>query len=94
MGVNELEHFTRFMDIIRSEVGQPIRKELVGSPDKIMAHAFPQKFDGRNCWVCVIFFPRLSPHAVCCVGRSWGVTRGEAVPTIGVPKLVFVRTHS
>ena len=36
------------------------------------------------CWVCVIFFPRLAPRTICCVGRIWGVTRGEAVPTVGV----------
>jgi transformation/transcription domain-associated protein len=32
----------RFMDIIRSEAGQPLREELAKSPDKIIAHAFPQ----------------------------------------------------
>lgn len=40
--LNEPKHFTRFMDIIRSEAGQPLREELAKSPDKIIAHAFPQ----------------------------------------------------
>jgi hypothetical protein len=30
----------------------------------------------NKCWVCVIFFARLSPHVMCCAGCSRGVTGG------------------
>ena len=47
-----------------------------------------------ECWVCVIFFPRLVPRAVRCAGRSRGVTGGAAAPPVGVrgsaPKIFFV----
>ncbi|XP_031475658.1 uncharacterized protein LOC116247605 isoform X2 [Nymphaea colorata] len=35
-------YFRRFMYIIRSEGGQPLREELARSPEKILANAFPQ----------------------------------------------------
>ena len=59
------------------------------------------KLLSKICWVCVIFFPRLAPRVVHCAGRSRGVTRGEAAPTVGVrgcapAKIVLVcgPTHS
>lgn len=35
------KYFRRFMYIIRSDAGQPLREELAKSPDKIIASAFP-----------------------------------------------------
>lgn len=35
------KYFRRFMYIIRSDAGQPLREELAKSPDKILANAFP-----------------------------------------------------
>ncbi|KAI3989472.1 hypothetical protein MKX01_022747 [Papaver californicum] len=40
--LNQPRYFRRFMYIIRSEVGQPLREELAKSPQKILANAFPQ----------------------------------------------------
>ncbi|XP_075091326.1 uncharacterized protein LOC107801589 isoform X2 [Nicotiana tabacum] len=36
------KYFRRFMYIIRSDVGQPLREELAKSPEKIIASAFPE----------------------------------------------------
>ncbi|VFQ99863.1 unnamed protein product [Cuscuta campestris] len=36
------KYFRRFMYIIRSDAGQPLRDELAKSPDKIIASAFPE----------------------------------------------------
>ncbi|GLJ07095.1 hypothetical protein SUGI_0058030 [Cryptomeria japonica] len=40
--LNQPKYFRRFMNIIRSETGQPLREELAKSPKKIIANAFPQ----------------------------------------------------
>ena len=37
-----------------------------------------------ECWVCVIFFPRLVARAVRCTRCSRGVTGGAAPPPVGV----------
>ncbi|XP_031107078.1 transformation/transcription domain-associated protein-like [Ipomoea triloba] len=45
------KYFRRFMYIIRSDAGQPLREELAKSPEKIIASAFPEfapKTDGSN----------------------------------------------
>ena len=52
-----------------------------------------------TCWVCVIFFPRLVPRAVRCVGHNRGVTGGAAAPLSGseeAPRRKFfgMRSHS
>lgn len=39
--LNEPEHFTRFIDIIKSEARQPLREKIAKTSDKIIAHAFP-----------------------------------------------------
>ncbi|CAK9157021.1 unnamed protein product [Ilex paraguariensis] len=36
------KYFSRFMYIIRSDAGQPLREELAKSPEKILASAFPE----------------------------------------------------
>eukprot|EP00253_Pinus_taeda_P034578 PITA_34578 len=46
--LNQPKHFRRFMDIIRSEAGQPLREELAKSSDKIIANAFPQVIWNSN----------------------------------------------
>ncbi|XP_042493905.1 transformation/transcription domain-associated protein-like isoform X1 [Macadamia integrifolia] len=38
------KYFRRFMYIIRSDAGQPLREELAKAPQKILANAFPQFF--------------------------------------------------
>lgn len=40
--LNEPKYFRRFMYIIRSDAGQPLRDELAKSPQKILASAFPE----------------------------------------------------
>ncbi|KAF8410451.1 hypothetical protein HHK36_002980 [Tetracentron sinense] len=40
--LSQPRYFKRFMYIIRSEAGQPLREELAKSPQKILASAFPQ----------------------------------------------------
>ncbi|CAI9110926.1 OLC1v1011036C1 [Oldenlandia corymbosa var. corymbosa] len=40
--LREPKYFRRFMYIIRSDAGQPLREELAKSPDKIIASAFPE----------------------------------------------------
>ncbi|CAN0918697.1 Transcription-associated protein 1 [Linum grandiflorum] len=39
--LNDPKYFRRFMYIIRSDAGQPLREELAKSPQKILATAFP-----------------------------------------------------
>ncbi|KAJ0977309.1 hypothetical protein J5N97_012783 [Dioscorea zingiberensis] len=49
--LNHPKYFRRFMYIICSDAGQPLREELAKSPQKILANAFPQFFpqsDGSN----------------------------------------------
>ncbi|KAM0940239.1 putative non-specific serine/threonine protein kinase [Dioscorea sansibarensis] len=49
--LNHSKYFRRFMYIICSDAGQPLREELAKSPQKILANAFPQFFsqsDGSN----------------------------------------------
>ncbi|TYI41023.1 hypothetical protein ES332_A02G205400v1 [Gossypium tomentosum] len=40
--LSEPKYFRRFMYIIRSDAGQPLRDELAKSPQKILASAFPE----------------------------------------------------
>ncbi|OMO57052.1 hypothetical protein CCACVL1_26034 [Corchorus capsularis] len=40
--LSEPKYFRRFMYIIRSDAGQPLRDELAKSPQKILANAFPE----------------------------------------------------
>lgn len=40
--LNQPKYFRRFMYIIRSDAGQPLREELAKSPDKILANAFSE----------------------------------------------------
>ncbi|XP_048601036.1 transformation/transcription domain-associated protein [Brassica napus] len=40
--LSEPKYFRRFMYIIRSEAGQPLREELAKSPQKILSCAFPE----------------------------------------------------
>ncbi|CAM8985650.1 unnamed protein product [Rhodiola kirilowii] len=40
--LNEPKYFRRFMYIIRSDAGQPLREELAKSPHKILTSAFPE----------------------------------------------------
>ncbi|KGN48912.1 transformation/transcription domain-associated protein [Cucumis sativus] len=40
--LSEPKYFRRFMYIIRSDAGQPLREELAKSPQKILASAFPE----------------------------------------------------
>ncbi|KAF8377831.1 hypothetical protein HHK36_031216 [Tetracentron sinense] len=40
--LNQLRYFRRFMYILRSDAGQPLREELARSPQKILASAFPR----------------------------------------------------
>ncbi|XP_057972938.1 transcription-associated protein 1-like isoform X2 [Malania oleifera] len=40
--LSEPRYFRRFMYIIRSDAGQPLREELAKSPQKILASAFPE----------------------------------------------------
>ncbi|KAJ4961477.1 hypothetical protein NE237_021387 [Protea cynaroides] len=42
--LSQPKYFRRFMYIIRSDGGQPLREELAKSPEKILANAFPQFF--------------------------------------------------
>ncbi|XP_043711461.1 transformation/transcription domain-associated protein-like [Telopea speciosissima] len=42
--LSQPKYFRRFMYIIRSDAGQPLREELGKSPEKILANAFPQFF--------------------------------------------------
>ncbi|KAL8143397.1 hypothetical protein V2J09_016429 [Rumex salicifolius] len=39
--LNQPKYFRRFMYIIRSDAGQPLREELAASPQKLLANAFP-----------------------------------------------------
>uniref|UniRef100_A0A6N2NBL1 Non-specific serine/threonine protein kinase n=1 Tax=Salix viminalis TaxID=40686 RepID=A0A6N2NBL1_SALVM len=40
--LNDPKYFRRFMYILRSDAGQPLRDELAKSPQKILASAFPE----------------------------------------------------
>ncbi|CAH8274165.1 unnamed protein product [Arabidopsis lyrata] len=40
--ISEPKYFRRFMCIIRSDAGQPLREELAKSPHKILSYAFPE----------------------------------------------------
>ncbi|KAG7584206.1 Protein kinase-like domain superfamily [Arabidopsis suecica] len=40
--LSEPKYFRRFMYIIRSDAGQPLREELAKSPQKILSYAFPE----------------------------------------------------
>ncbi|KAK4416821.1 Transformation/transcription domain-associated protein [Sesamum alatum] len=40
--LSQPKYFRRFMYIIRSDAGQPLREELAKSPEKIIANAFPE----------------------------------------------------
>lgn len=40
--LNQPKYFRRFMYIIKSDAGQPLREELARSPQKIIASAFPE----------------------------------------------------
>ncbi|XP_051127175.1 transcription-associated protein 1-like isoform X2 [Andrographis paniculata] len=40
--LSQPKYFRRFMYIIRSDAGQPLREELAKSPQKIIANAFPE----------------------------------------------------
>ncbi|XP_024004594.1 transformation/transcription domain-associated protein isoform X2 [Eutrema salsugineum] len=40
--LSEPKYFRRFMSIIRSDAGQPLREELAKSPHKILSYAFPE----------------------------------------------------
>ncbi|KAG6397579.1 hypothetical protein SASPL_143748 [Salvia splendens] len=40
--LSQPKYFRRFMYIIRSDAGQPLREELAKSPDKIITSAFPE----------------------------------------------------
>lgn len=70
-------HF-RFMYIIRSDAGQPLRDELAKSPQKILANAFPEFMP--KCEVAVGSSSQSSPAAV-------GGDEGIAVPPADVPNL-------
>ncbi|XAR57979.1 Non-specific serine/threonine protein kinase [Bertholletia excelsa] len=49
--LSQPKYFRRFMYIIRSDAGQPLREELSKSPEKILARAFPE------------FLPKSEPSA-------------------------------
>ncbi|KAJ3683868.1 hypothetical protein LUZ60_014095 [Juncus effusus] len=59
--LNQPKYFRRFMYIICSDAGQPLREELAKSPQKILASAFPQYFTtGQNSSALISQLPSSS----------------------------------
>ncbi|XP_057469291.1 transcription-associated protein 1-like [Actinidia eriantha] len=46
------KYFRRFMYIIRSDAGQPLREELAKSPEKILASVFPEFVPKSDASIC------------------------------------------